>query len=153
ESPTRHRAAAELRTGPATGWRRDRRRRRTSRRVSPSGDCGTLGWVSRRTSVMLAARDDGEVDGVRPVVVAFEQVAQRAQLLDGQVDGAPTQITNEMVMMATLGEMDDAGAVPQMDVMDDPRLLESVDRSIDRGEVDRPAQNLLGAVLQLRHRE
>src|SRR5690606_37333198 len=67
-----------------------------------------------------------------------------------EVDGAPAQVADQVVVLF-LAEVDDAGPVPQVDVVDDPRLLEGVHGPVDGRQVDAPTEHLLRPLLELRH--
>jgi hypothetical protein len=96
------------------------------------------------SSVVLAPRDDGEMNGVGLVAVAAQQRRQRSQLLQRQIDGAPANITHQMVMMTFVGDMDHAGPRAEVDVVHGSRLLQGVDGAVDGGEVDGTSQHFLG---------
>jgi hypothetical protein len=67
------------------------------------------------------------------------------------VNGPPTRFTDEMVMIGPLGDMDDAGAVTEMDVVQPTDGFEHIERAIhgrlvdlDSGLVDSSAPDIGG---------
>lgn len=98
--------------------------------------------------MVLAAADDGEMDGVWNIAVSIQQLRQGLHLLEGNVDGAPAHFAHEMVMVL-LGHMDHARSLPEMDVVGDPRFLKGVDGSVHRGQVDVRSQLGLGSLLEI----
>lgn len=94
--------------------------------------------------VAPAAGYDGEMHGGRFVAVPVEQLGQRPQLVQGNVGGAAALLTHEVMMMTLTRQVDHTRSLAEVDVVGDTRLLEGVDRPVDRRQVDRSAQGVLG---------
>lgn len=93
------------------------------------------------------------MDGGGRVAVAIQQVGQRSELVERYVGGSPTHLTHEVVVMALPGQMDDAGTLAEMHVMDGAGFLEGIDGPIDGRQVDGSTEDLLGEDLDVGDRQ
>ena len=101
-----------------------------------------------------APADEGEVGGIdREPMSSRHGLGETLKIVERDVDREPTDLTGEVMVLDMIGEGKHRRAVAQMDVVYQSRLLESVDRAIDRRNVDRRSEHLLGRGVQRRRSE
>ena len=82
-----------------------------------------------------------------------ERVAQlgeeRFEGRSGNIDRGPTAIASQMVVLIGRGQVDDTGTMPEVDMVDQIKLLEHFQRPVYGRGVDRLLGNCLSAFMDL----
>lgn len=89
------------------------------------------------------------MDAIGAESMAPDDGPEGPELLEGEVHRAPAPLAHEVVVLV-LGEVDDAGTMPQMDVVETARLLQGVDGAVDGGGVDRTPGHSFSPVAEVR---
>jgi hypothetical protein len=98
-----------------------------------------------------APADQGEVGGVdREPVPGGNGFGEALEIVEGDVDREPTDLAGQVMVLQVVGEVEDRRTMAKVNVVDQPGLFERVDRAIDRRDVDRRSEHLLGGCVQRR---
>ncbi len=88
------------------------------------------------------------MDRAQGVVVALEQAHETVEFAEGQVHRPPAAFADDMVVLP-FDEVDNPGAMAEVDVLEMARLFEDIDGAIDRRRIDWGAGQLLNALVQI----
>lgn len=93
------------------------------------------------------------MDRTGPESVRSQHGSEVVEFADGQVDGASALLADDVVVLAEVDQVDDCGAVPEVNVPEMTGILEYVDRAIDGGWIYPPADQRLDLLMQIRRRQ
>ena len=75
------------------------------------------------------------------------------EFVDGQIDRAPALLTDDVVVLAEVDQVDDPGSVTEVNVTEMPGILEHVDGAIDGGRIYPPSDKGLDPLMKIRRRQ
>ncbi len=111
-------------------------------------------FTDRSPIVFHAPSDEGEVDTVgSKAMLGFDPAHQVVDLSQWEVDGAATDLADEVMVCRAVAHVDHTRSMPEVDMVDAARLLEHLDDPIDGRRVDVPTGRELGPAVQILGRE
>ena len=102
---------------------------------------------------VLALGHNREMDRSGRESVRSQHGGEVIEFADGQIDGAPALLADDVVVFPEVDQVDDSGTVPEVNVTEMPGILEHVDGAIDGGRIHPPADPGLDLLMKIRRRQ
>jgi hypothetical protein len=82
-----------------------------------------------------------------------QQGGEVVEFIDRQIHGAPALLADDVMVLAEVDQMDDPGAVTEVNMTEVAGVLEHVDGAIDGGRIYPGADQSLDLLMKIRRRQ